>query len=304
MRAIGVAILAMAIYMVLKVEVFGSRPGGDATLVYLVVLVPLLLLIGTPAKRADDRSNQFKRNEEFRERTVADVPVQSLDERSRRLATFNGILFLRPFAVDAGFRVRNPRRDGFLATILFFYKMLLPDTTTLDDAFRLHGERHGELLAIGDDDAGTIGATRFESSDAGWRDDFHALAKAASHIIVVPSLQDGIAWEIGEIVADTCLLAKSVFVLTPAGYDDRMGFAARGDVITRLRAAGLRLPGHAEHGEGIVFGPDREVRLRTQLIQPGFLEHRVAGKALRQCLQAATGAAQSPVRRTDAIETP
>lgn len=295
MRAIVVAMLAVGLYLVLKTWVGSMTQGIEAFLLYVVPFAVLLRIVGTSAKRLDDRSSQITRNERFRRRCGDDDGLTP-QERAERLFEFEGVLFLRPFAVDTQFRVRNARKDGFLTFVIPFYGMLLPDSSSLDDAFRLQCRSTGELLAIGDDDANTIGATRVESSDARWRADFRVLALAARRIIVVPSRQDGIAWEIGEIVADARLLTKSVFMLTPERHDDRMGFAALADVIVSLRAAGLRIPDDAKHGEGLVFDADREIRWRKPVILAGIQETRVAARALRQCLAAAQPVA-GPSRR-------
>jgi len=287
MRSAAVAFFAFVLYLVLKNEVFGQQLSGGALVTYLIIFIPLLSLIGRSAKVTDDSSDQRQRNDSFRSRVeTGEGPPE--EQRVRKLTRFRGVLFLRPFEVDRQFRVRNPRKDRIAAILIFFYKMLLPDTVSIDDAFRLHSSEYGELLAIGEDDAATIGATRFASDDARWRDDVRALLAAAGRIILIPGRQEGITWELNEIVANREWLAKTVFVLTPHDGGARGGFPALDDMVAMLRAAGLDLPSDAAQGEGVVFHRDGQVKLRLDVVVRDFLEYRVSGRKLRRCLAAAS----------------
>lgn len=300
MRGVIFSIVACVAYLVLKQTVLPAHMSlGEMTLLAVGFLI-VYSVIGVPAKKADDLDAQRARNDAFRKdledaegATARDAAIPASappgGDAGRKKSTlgdvFRGVLFLRPFTVDRKYVVRNPRKDGFWSAIFFFYKMVLPNDSSLDDAIGYH-LRGTTLLAIGDEDAG-IGATRYETDDGEWQGDFLALAAGASAIIVVPSLNAGTRWEIEQICSRVELLTKSIFVLTPPRCDNQLGFSALSDVCDLLRQQGLELPDLVESGSALVFSSRRELRLVRKLITvPLLIEHKVDKAALRACLEA------------------
>lgn len=278
------AVLAYVVF----IQVVGSAfHSVETLLLYLLVMLPILLY-GRSARRLDNRSSQFARDENFRRRCYTDDAMTDA-ERAERLAEFDGVLFLRTFAIDRTFRVRNVGKGSWGAMLLPFYRMMLVGESSLDEALRAHAKRYGDFVAIGDDDLLHVGATRHESSDTRWQEDFHVLARAARRIVMLPSHQDGIAWELEQVAAAPALLTKTVFLLTPVGGDQRPEFASCADVVERLRGAGLEVPRDVRPGDGLVFGRDRKLDCRACVIDRGLIQYRVAGGGLRRCLRAASG---------------
>jgi hypothetical protein len=295
-RSAIVAFIAFVVYVVLKEEVFHNQLDWKTQAIYILILMPILLGVGTPAKKADDKASQVSRDSDFRERVEQkrespghlevseDRVVSDEDRRAALRNIFSGVLFLRPFDVDKKFFVRNPRKDGFAASF-FFYKMLLPSDVSLDDAVRYHSN-FGDVLAIGTE-GDDVGATRYETSESSWRADFLALATAARRLVVIPALAEGTKWEIGEICRVPMLLEKTVFLLTPLYSEERFGFAPLPAVCGLLRGHDLAVPDNAKPGEGLVFDSQGRLRDREEVLTRSLLEWKVRGRALKQLLAAA-----------------
>lgn len=266
MRTFLVTVATIFIYIALR-ETYGYDLSTGETILFLAVLLPILHLIGTPSKILDEKADQETRNYAHQKRLPKD---------------FSGILFLRPFSLDSRFRVSNPRKHSIAANAIIFYKLLLPEEATLDDAIRIQVRRHGELLSLGRPDE-AIGATRHTTDDDNWRADFKSLAHTAKGIILIVSTQNGLAWELEQICSSRALLSKTIFILPPAYANSEIGFDRYEDAIEILRIH-LSFGDEPNPGDGIVFNENGEGRLRAAVLGGTFYTPRLHQRSLARLL--------------------
>ncbi|WP_144240746.1 hypothetical protein [Dyella japonica] len=193
------------------------------------------------------------------------------------------ILFLRPFVLDRDFKVVNPVSPW--KRLIPFYSLAVPSVTSLDDAMAIAIKGYGELIAIGDQ-AGQIGATRLQTTEENWRNDFAVLAEAASAIIIYGSKQSGTAWETTQVISKGDWLAKSVFIFPyPTANEGVRGenFVAAKDL---LRHAGCVISSKTAHGDGITFSRAKTVSRRVSLLAPRLVQLELKAKEFKQIVEA------------------
>ena len=108
------------------------------------------------------------------------------------------------------------------------------------------------------------GAWRLETSNEDWRETAAALIPEAPSVLVVPSLAQGVLWEIDWIIANECL-SKCVFVLPP-NEDQDLWQSAR----TAYRDIGIILPCYSPGGLFFGIEANGEPAAVTQLRLRGY----------------------------------
>ena len=215
---------SVAIVILLVVAVVQLIRGASlSSLIGWAVAIILIWLLSRSVRgwlrsryRKQVQERQRARNERARRAYLAVLTDQPL---VRPL-----ILYLRPFNSGSEYRLWL----GSLGT--FGGSSALPDTGGLEVGLSKITAAFGDFVALGDD-IETIGSGRVVTGDDNWRSTVRKLAEAATCIIMFPSPTAGVTWEM-ELLRDSGLIAKTVFLMPPLVVTELSGTAAR--LIDRL----------------------------------------------------------------------
>lgn len=156
-------------------------------------------------------------------------------------------LYLRPFNITNHLSMKNPSlqnvQDSLMPGRVQDFEHVLANTLELSGIPLIALGRPGE----------TVGAGRYNTNDDNWESVFHALASAASGILVVPSLNSGTLYEVRWLVANN-KISETVF-LQPSGFPA----GEWSDVTQAYREIGLFLIRDSASGKMFKLGPDGHV---------------------------------------------
>src|SRR5262249_39286710 len=142
------------------------------------------------------------------------------------------VLFLRSFDVaKSGLMARLLDALGYLLAVFTqsSHQGRYDVDEKLDDAV---GGR-GLLVAIGDKRV-SYGSAKLTVRDEEWQEMFHALAKAAKLIVMLPGPSAAVLWELSQLLSERATLAKTVFAM-PRQYSDGMDWL--GGFVSSVRTA-------------------------------------------------------------------
>jgi signal peptidase I len=189
------------------------------------------------------------------------------------------VLFLRPFRTPGRLASRT-RVRGYVD------RLLMGEFWDVELAISYAIRRRARAVAIGDP-GHSIGALKVTSSDETWKDKFAALGADAAAIVMIPATSASVRWEVGYLLGNARLLAKTLFVMPPRPYrvtrwpelligrgPGRFWNAAR----KTFKASGIELPAYKSGGLLFTLGADG--RVTSEIDPAGFAEDRICAAVL------------------------
>jgi hypothetical protein len=185
--------------------------GGDwaaqiATIIWIIAIM-VMVGFGQKVRLWEQRRRQAKRDESAK---FVSAGSPSPGERY--------VLFLRPFSSTANVRIFLKRVVTTRALPGIGVKP--PPTTTWGDLETIIAEAIesiARLVALGKPGE-HVGAGRIAVDDSAWKDEFRQLTENAQGILIIPSMHEGTKWELTQLLAETRLLEKTIFVMPPSTY--------------------------------------------------------------------------------------
>lgn len=109
------------------------------------------------------------------------------------------------------------------------------------------------------------GTGKTESSDKEWQNELKFLAKNANILIVVPSSNDGIKWEIKWILKNK-YLKKCIFIMPPAVFVKSFNWEINWNITkNELKNFGIDLPQYNKRGLIFTYGNDKKINFRLTI---------------------------------------
>lgn len=302
MRTFLAIVITVVLFLALKGYVNGM-PFVYVVIIMTVVMFPIFL-IGGIANRRDKEKVQQGKNVDFQRKmddAFAAIPDDEIeeanegtvraarDEVKRTSSRKDVILYLRPFISEGVLTVQNPRRDGWKAGFIPFYRFVVQGRVSLDDALAYVLRRFGELVAIGNPGQ-LVGASRVRVGDDNWKVYFKILAESSKFIIVFPGLREGSLWELTMIRRRPELLSKTIFIFPPEGINDLYSVVpSTKEVMAAMESHRFPIPGELNAGDGLVLDASGKAKMRLNVYKPGFGEYWIDPNALKRCATSALG---------------
>jgi hypothetical protein len=289
MRAIAVAIIGIIVWT----NVRDSTNGLERFIILVAILIAMRMAI-----RIGEGTEQPIREAQL-QRAMQDAYADAVAAKRPSVTRGTGgwgerdsnygrrdsskclVLFLRPFSFDVALRVDKPisPRQWFIP----FYSLAASRSAPIDAVMWRTLSAYGELVAIGDQ-KGCIGATRYETTEERWREDFKILADAVSAIVVCANTRPGTAWELEQLASNQAWLKKSLFILPPEGGTNEAG-TCLDSVKEFLTKLGCKIPEEAGHGSGLTFADDRSLADWKTIIEGDSESMTLQGKTLKKIVE-------------------